>query len=146
MPHMMKRHIWLLIINYVFDITHIDTHFVKSVLDMQFSFSPVLLLKCIPSPCWLAVQINVHNYPRWRHHMEAFSALLTLCAGNSPVTSELPPQRSVTRSFDVLLDLCMNQRLSKQSRRWWFETAWLKFLISWSSAILWSKGNKWTPW
>ena len=33
--------------------------------------------------------------------MEAFSALLARFAGNSPVTSELPSQRPVTRSFDV---------------------------------------------
>ena len=26
----------------------------------------------------------------WRHQMETFSALLALCAGNSPVTSEFP--------------------------------------------------------
>ena len=32
--------------------------------------------------------------------MEAFSALLAFCAGNSPVTGEFPAQRPVTRSFD----------------------------------------------
>ena len=30
-----------------------------------------------------------------------FSALLVLCAGNSPVTGEFPSQRPVTRSFDA---------------------------------------------
>ena len=54
--------------------------------------------------------------------METFSALLTICAGNSPVTSEFPTQRPVTRSFDVFFDLRLNKRLSKQSRGWWFET------------------------
>ena len=53
--------------------------------------------------------------------MEAFSALLALCAVNSPVTGEFPSQRPVTRSFDVSLDLCPNKRLSKQSRRRWLE-------------------------
>ena len=57
----------------------------------------------------------------WRHQMEAFSALLALCAGNSPVTGEFPPQRPVTRSFDVFFDLRLNKRLSKQSWGWWFE-------------------------
>ena len=38
-----------------------------------------------------------------RHQMETFSALLALCAGNSPVTGEFPAQRSVTQSFDVFL-------------------------------------------
>ena len=58
----------------------------------------------------------------WRHQMETFSALLAICAGNSPVSGELPPQRPVTRSFDVFFDLLLNKRLSKQSWRWWFET------------------------
>ena len=54
--------------------------------------------------------------------METFSALLSLCEGNSPVTGEFPSQRPVTRSFDVFFDLCLNKRLSKPSRRRWFET------------------------
>ena len=33
--------------------------------------------------------------------METFSALLALCAGNSPVPGDFPTQRPVTRSFDV---------------------------------------------
>ena len=55
--------------------------------------------------------------------MEKFSVLLALCAGNSPVTSEFPSQRPVTRSIDVFFDMRLNRRLSKQSRRWWFETS-----------------------
>ena len=51
-----------------------------------------------------------------------FSALLALCAGNSPVTGEFPSQRPVTRSFDVCFDLRTNKRLSKHSWGWWFET------------------------
>ena len=58
----------------------------------------------------------------WRHQMETFSALLAICAGNSPVPSEFTAQRPVTRSFDVFFDLRLNKRLSKQSRGWWFET------------------------
>ena len=49
----------------------------------------------------------------WRHPMETFSALLAICAGKSPVTGEFPPQRPVTRSFDVFFDLSLNERLSK---------------------------------
>ena len=55
--------------------------------------------------------------------METYSALLALCAGNSPVTGEFPSQRPVTRSFDVFFDLSLNKRLSKQPWGWWFETA-----------------------
>ena len=58
----------------------------------------------------------------WRHQMETFSALLAICAGNSPVAGEFPAQRPVTRSFDVFFDLRLNKRLSKQSWGWWFET------------------------
>ena len=58
----------------------------------------------------------------WRHEMEAFSALLALCAGNSLVTGEFPTQRPVTRSFDIFFDLRLNKQLNKQSWGWWFET------------------------
>ena len=54
--------------------------------------------------------------------METFSALLALCVGNSPFTGEFPWNRPVTRSFDILFGLCLNKRLSNQSRRRWFET------------------------
>ena len=54
--------------------------------------------------------------------METFSALLAICAGNSPVHGEFPAQRPVTRSFDVFFDLRPNKRLSKQSWGWWSET------------------------
>ena len=57
--------------------------------------------------------------PWWRHHMETFSALLALCAGNSPVAGEFPSQRPVTWNFDVFY-LCPTKRLSKQSWGWWF--------------------------
>ena len=36
--------------------------------------------------------------------METFSALLAICAGNSPVPGEFPTQRPVTRSFVVFFD------------------------------------------
>ena len=58
----------------------------------------------------------------WRHQMETFSALLAICAGNSPVPGEFPTQRPVTRSFDVYFDLRPDKRLSKQLWGWWFET------------------------
>ena len=57
----------------------------------------------------------------WRHQMETCSALLAICAGNSPVPGEFSTQRPVTRSFDVFFDLRLNKRLSKQWWGWWFE-------------------------
>ena len=58
----------------------------------------------------------------WRLQMETYSALLATCAGNSPVTGELPAQRPVTQSFDVFFYMCLNKRLSKQWCGWWFGT------------------------
>ena len=43
--------------------------------------------------------------PWWRHHIETFSALLAICAGNSPVTGKFPAQMPVTWSFDIFFDL-----------------------------------------
>ena len=60
----------------------------------------------------------------WRHQMETFFALLAICAWNSLVIGDFPAQRLVTRSFDVLFDLCPNERFRKQSRGWWFQTPW----------------------
>ena len=46
--------------------------------------------------------------------MEIFSALLAICAGNSPVTGEFSTQRPVTQSFDAFFDVCLNKQLCKQ--------------------------------
>ena len=62
------------------------------------------------------------NVSWWRLQMETFSASLALCEGNPPVTGGFPAQRTVTRNFDVFFDLRLDKRLSKQSRRRWFET------------------------
>ena len=51
-------------------------------------------------------------------HM-VISALLAICAGNSPVPGEFPTQRPVTRSLDLFFDLRLNKRLSKLWWSWW---------------------------
>ena len=58
----------------------------------------------------------------WWRQMETLSASLAFCAGNSPVTSEFPSQRPVTRSFDVSLicawtDDWVNNRNASDLRR-----------------------------
>ena len=45
--------------------------------------------------------------------MEAFSALLALCEGDTQVTGGILSEWPVTRIFDVLFDLRLNKRLSK---------------------------------
>ena len=58
--------------------------------------------------------------PWSRHQMETFSALLAICAGNSPVSGEFPAQRPVTRSFDVFFDVrvWVNTREAGHLRRY----------------------------
>ena len=60
-----------------------------------------------------------HAISWWRHQMETFSALLALCAGNSPITREFPSQRPVTRSFDAFLDHSWDWWLGTPSRSLW---------------------------
>ena len=91
--------------------------------------SPVTFIRWFVCP-WVAMD---QTPPWWRHQMETFSALLVLCEGNSLITGEFPPQRPVTRSFDVFFDLRLNKRLSKPSRRWWFETSSRSIWRHWSA-------------
>ena len=86
----------------------------------------------------------------WRHQMETFSALLAICAGNSPFPGEFPAQRPVTRSFDVFFDLRLNKRLCKQSWGWWFDTSlrplWRHCNDRFKSyAHLWECWTYWSP-
>ena len=57
-----------------------------------------------------------------RHQLVTFPALLALCERNLLLTGGFPSQRPVTQSFDVFIHLPLNKRLSKQSKRRWFET------------------------
>ena len=84
----------------------------------------------------------------WCHQMETFSALLALCEGNSPVAGEFLAQRPVTRSWDVFFDLRLNKRLSRPSKRWWFQTQsrllWRHSYVAGSSAVQ-TKGYRMLP-
>ena len=73
---------------------------------------------------WIRVNpaLMLPPFSWWRHRLEAFSALLALCAGKTPVSGELPAQRPVARGFDAFFGLCLIKQLSKHSRGWWFET------------------------
>ena len=95
--------------------------------------------KFIRVHCWVSIDVQVsrfdmqwevsysepaslHQCSWWRHQIQTFSALLAICAGNSPVPGEFPAQRPVARSFDVFFDLRLNKPLSKQWCDWSFET------------------------
>ena len=74
---------------------YINLHLVPGDIPVEWS-RPT---RCRTSMAWKAR--SSFHMPWWRHQMEAFSALLALCARNSPVTGEFPAQRPVTRSIDV---------------------------------------------
>ena len=93
-------------------------HFSKVVLMPTSSAARIVTKSPVPP---VATRL-ASSWPWWRHQMETFSALLALYAGNSPVIGEIPPQRPVTRSFDVIFDLHLNKWLSKQAWGWWYET------------------------
>ena len=65
--------------------------------------------------------------------MEAFSTLLSLCAGNSPATVNSPHRGQWRGTLMFFFDLRRNKRLSKQPWGWWFKTP------SWS---LWRQCNE----
>ena len=57
----------------------------------------------------LSIWISKHSpMPWWGHQMDTFSALLAICAGNSPVPDEFTAQRPVTRSFDFFICTWIN--------------------------------------
>ena len=94
-----------------------------------------VVLYCSPYFTWFGVKLSWRNGPS--------TDMMTSSNGNifrvtGPLCEEFtgpgefPTQMPVTRSFDVLLDLRLNKRLSKQPWGWWFETP------SWS---LWRQRN-----
>ena len=74
---------------------------------------------------------NLHLFMMTSSNGNIFRVTGPLC-GEFTGPGEFPTQRPVTRSFDVLFDLHLNKRLSKQPWGWWFETP------SWS---LWRQRN-----
>ena len=88
----------------------------------RFLYQWIHLYKCMLNHYSMVTPYQLDYIPWWSHQMETFSALLAICAGNSPVIGELPAQRPVTQSFDVFFDLRLNARLSKQWWGLWSET------------------------
>ena len=93
----------------------------KYYIDRWINIKATNIRYWYPECHWKLKKCSVSLASWWRHQMETFSALLALCAGNSPVSGEFPAQRPVTRSF-FFFDLHLVKRLSKHSRGWWFET------------------------
>ena len=71
---------------------------------------------CIAAPFVMGIQKRLVESPHkrptmllvltwWRYQMETFSAMLALCAGNSPVNGEFPTKRPVTPMFFFMFSL-----------------------------------------
>ena len=76
------------------------------VMRKMFTFDDVIMNIPNISMWWSDCASIVHRVDLWWcHQMEIFSALLALCAGNSPVTGGFPSQRPLRRSLDVFFDL-----------------------------------------
>ena len=119
----------LLVIFYIQEV--ISPEFFKILSILRFLFSDTYQHISTGSPAWSTIDDGrlhatepayIYTVAWWRHQMETFSALLAICAGNSPLTGEFPTQRPVTGSFDIFFDQRLNKRLSKQWWGWWFET------------------------
>ena len=67
--------------------------------------------------------------------METLSALLAICAGNSPVTGEFPAQRPVTRSFDVLIYIWINGWINSR------EAGDLRYRAHYDVIVMFTAGN-----
>ena len=61
---------------------------------------------------------NHDDVIKWKH----LPRYWPFVGGNLPATRGFPWQRPVTRNFDASFDLRLSKRLSKQSKRRWFET------------------------
>ena len=70
--------------------------------------------------CRLHKHISHGDEIKWK----LFCITEPLWGESTAVSVGFPSQRPVTRSFDVYFDLRLNKRVIRQSRRWWFETAW----------------------
>ena len=87
----------------------------------------------------LNVYLLIYIYGSWideSHHcgwVFPFQSLIIMTSSNGNIfrvtghlreefNGEFPAQRPAMRSIDVFFDLCLNKRLSKQWKGWWFET------------------------
>ena len=79
--------------------TSLQDHCAPAGISIVFTWFFVLF--CNPYSSELIQSYYSKPLQWWRHQMKTFSALLALCAENSPVTGEFPAQKPVTRSFGV---------------------------------------------
>ena len=93
-----------------------------------------IVISCARVKCNNAVRTRASW---WCHQMEGFSALLAVCAGDSPVTGEFPSQGPVARSLDVFID--GHSYIMYQGQTCWcsaFARSWWRHQMEIFSALL----------
>ena len=99
-------------VNRVFDVITYPLSHINHVMGVSARSTDV---NTCPCSVWLtAYMMRVHHcsvhkvdsytttvHPWWRHQMETFSALLAICAGNSPVHGEAGDLRRHRTHYDV---------------------------------------------
>ena len=117
---------WWLKLNMFDSFKHFQVILVIVAISVHISLtSKLFYFKIATKYAKLACTLNkkMRDTARGRHQTQTVSMSLALCEGNPSVTSGFPSQRPVMRSFDVIVDIRLDKRLSKQSRRRWFETS-----------------------
>ena len=57
-----------------------------------------------------------HDVIQWKHYPRYWPCLRGI---HWTVTGGFPSKRPVTQNFEVFFNLCLNNQLNKQTRRWW---------------------------
>ena len=84
----------------------------NQVPKISWKYSSEFVIIMTLTLCWQKDTILKHDDAiKWKHFPRYW-----------PFVRGIPPQRPVTRRFDVFFDLRLNKRLSKQSWGWLFET------------------------
>ena len=71
----------------------------------------------------------------WPHQMDTFSALIAYYEGKPLIIDGLSSERPATRNIDIFFGQRLNKRLSKRSRRRWFQTPSRPLLRHFNSVI-----------
>ena len=79
-------------------VTHIHRNMFRAIVYISLEYFRLCRKPCVGSrtcdmiiaESWLSVYSLSQEYTWWNHQTETFSALLAICAGNSPVTGEFP--------------------------------------------------------
>ena len=111
----------------VFEFAYVASHcywYDYSTLVLLYNRNVTTSCSFSKMPCNLSCITDLRHFPYLR--VTSLNGNIFRVTGHScgEFTSpgEFPAQRPVTRSFGVFFNLRLNERLSKQSWGWWFET------------------------